>query len=255
MENKMEVIDAHVHCGEGYSFKDYSKKIKGSSITGAVIFPLAFDIYQRINKRFKDSPAWREKRREANKYVLSRAYQPKLKLKIYPFKFMWNDFNREDLDRYFGVKLQRRSVDAEYKIGSPKFVALLDKLREGSMPIIFDDEITNTMRFISWAQGINIIIPHLGFGNMNYDELTNAGVWGRENIFTDTSNASGCIEVIKSHISKYGHERVLFGSDHPFCLSPKGELEKILNLDISDEAKEAITSKNILRLLEKKDNK
>lgn len=247
------VIDSHVHFGENYSYKEYFAKIKKTPIKSAVAFPLASDIYQRSDKKFGDNETWKKKRRNVNKSILSLADQIK-KIKIYPFKFMWNDFNREDLDRYFGIKCQRRDVDAEYKISSPKFMALLDKLKEMNMPIIFEDEFDNTMKFLNeWAKEINVIIPHLGFGSQSYDNLKDAKIWEKENVYTDTSYISDVDisgDIIKKYIEGYGHERILFGSDYPFS-EPQEELEKILSLDISEEAKEAITSKNILRLMER----
>jgi len=248
------VIDAHVHCGMGYSFGEYLKQIKGTPIKGSVVFPLADDIYQRVNKSFRDNNNWKKKRKNANKYVLL-DNQPKKGIKIFPFKFMWNDFNIKNIDKYFGVKLQRRDVDAGYALGSPKFLKLLNKLKNMNMPIIFENELEETLRFVKdWSKGLNIIIPHLGFGSRTYDELKDEKIWEIRNVYTDTSYVSDADisgDFIKEHIINYGHERIFFGSDYGALDSnPKEELEKILSLDISDEAMKAITSKNILRLMD-----
>lgn len=247
---EFEVVDAHVHCGKGYTLEDYLGEIKETSIKSAVIFPQAHDVYPMADKNFKDNEGWKEKREKINKSILKLSQRKKIK--IYPFKFVWNDFNRNGLNRYLGVKWQRRETDAEYKFPSPKFVKLLDKLREMNMPIVFEDEPKNIIRFIDgWAQGINVIVPHLGFGGKSYDDLKGAKIWEKENIYTDTSYVSDVDisgEIIKKHIEEYGHEKIFFGSDYPFS-HPKEELEKIQKLNISDNAKEAITSKNILRLM------
>lgn len=253
-ENIEFVVDAHVHCGKGYNFRSYSKEIRDTPIKSAVVFSLADDIYKKADKKFCNDKNWKEKRRKANKSILSLAKDKGIKIDIYPFKFLWNDFNREDLDEYSGVKWQRRDVDPGYQMGSPKrFIKLIEKLKERNIPIVFDDEPDNIIKFIKgWSKGINVIIPHLGFGGRNYDALKDAGIWSKENVYTDTSyasNISPSMEVIREHINNYGYKRILFGSDYPNS-HPKEELEKISSLDISDEAKKAITSENILRLMD-----
>jgi predicted TIM-barrel fold metal-dependent hydrolase len=52
----------------------------------------------------------------------------------------------------------------------------------------------------------------------------------------------------KYFIGRYGHEKILFGSDFPFG-HPVSELTNVLNLRITEEAKESIFSSNIVRLL------
>ncbi len=244
------VVDAHVHCGKGYSFKEYSKEVENTPINRAIIFPLAFDIYHKSNKNFQDNRIWKERRRNANKHVLSLSGNKEIKIDIYPFKFVWNDFNMEDIDRYFGVKWHRRNTDPKYKIGSFKFAKLIDKLKIMKMPIIFEDESENIIKFINqWSEGINVIVPHLGFGGRNYYILKEARIWDRENVYTDTSYATDIsMDIILKHIKDYGYKRIFFGSDYPNS-HPQEEVEKILSINISYKAKKAITSGNILRLL------
>ena len=56
------------------------------------------------------------------------------------------------------------------------------------MPIIFENELEQTIDFIKkWSNGINVIIPHLGFGSRSYNGLRDAGIWDKENVYTDTS--------------------------------------------------------------------
>ncbi len=247
----MEVVDCHVHCGKGYSFREYLEKIKENSLSvkRALVFPLASDIYQKQKKDFKDDEEFKEKRRNANKHMISLADSQKTGFEVYPFKFVWNDFSREDLDRYFGVKWQRRKGDPEYEIGSRKFLRFFDTLKERDMPVVFDDEFKNTMKFLNRTQGIKIIIPHLGFGNRNYDALKDSGVWERENIYTDISALTLESNVIKEHIGRYGYERIFFGSDYPINDLAWG-LEMVSRLNINHKEKEAILSGNILRLMD-----
>jgi predicted TIM-barrel fold metal-dependent hydrolase len=243
---EFDIIDAHVHCGEGYSFSKYSKEVKETSIKGAIIFPQAHDIYQQKNEYFRDNSMWMKRRRNANKHTLSIAGDKDIKLDLYPFKFIWNDFSREDFDRYFGVKWHRHKDDPRYEVNArrfPNFRKRIDTLRERNMPIIFEDEFHNIMRFITnWSEGINVIIPHLGFGNENYKKLEKEGV-------TDTSFEGGFpIELSEEHIKKYGPWKILFGSDYPYS-HPQEEVKKIQSLNISDRAKKAISNGNISRLL------
>lgn len=246
---EFEVIDAHVHCGKGYDFGKYLKSIEGTSIKSAIVFPIAGDIYPKAKKDFTDTEEWKQDRERANKYCLS-LIKSTDEIKIYPFKFMWNDFNKNNFDKYFGVKWHRRNVDPKYEIASPKFVRLIESLRKRHMPIILEDEFANTIKFINqWSKGINVIIPHLSIGSRSYDQLEKEGVWRRKNIYTDTSYISSVsLGDIKKHIDAYGYRRILFGSDYDF-FEPKNELEKILSLNIDNRAKKAILSENILRLL------
>ena len=53
---------------------------------------------------------------------------------------------------------------------------------------------------------------------------------------------------LSSLIKDFGYEKILFGSDFPF-VKPKNALDKFLSLDLSDEGKEMILSKNAKEIL------
>jgi len=68
------------------------------------------------------------------------------------------------------------------------------------------------------------------------------------NIFHDISPHVLCTEAIKYSIKKYGSSRIIFGSDMPFG-KVEENLNKILELNISEKDKENILGNNIRNLL------
>ena len=55
-------------------------------------------------------------------------------------------------------------------------------------------------------------------------------------------------ENMKSFISIYGADRVLFGSDFPLW-DPKDEVDSFMKLDLSEEDREKIAFRNALKIL------
>jgi len=121
---------------------------------------------------------------------------------------------------------------------------LVEKIHLTGKPVIFEEELAFTKRFVDVFPEIILIIPHLGMlGGYPIDFLNTFKK--NENIYFDTALASQ--DTILTFIETIGSERILFGSDVPFG-SMKNELSKILDLPVSDIHKEYILSKNIMRL-------
>lgn len=83
-----------------------------------------------------------------------------------------------------------------------------------------------------------------------YKEFCEREVWARPNIYTDTSGRTP-VDMIEDYISRYGTERIMFGSDWP-CLNVTSRLEVLItamaNLGLSPETRKAILSGNAQRL-------
>jgi predicted TIM-barrel fold metal-dependent hydrolase len=115
------------------------------------------------------------------------------------------------------------------------------------MPVCLEEEFENTLYFINEiAPGVRVIIPHLGLLNGGYDMFRRRDIWAMPNIYADSALAQA--NEIKDYISRYGHERIMFGSDFPFG-DPVIELDKVLRLNLTDEQRAAITCLNAARLL------
>ncbi|OGJ20179.1 hypothetical protein A3K73_02210, partial [Candidatus Pacearchaeota archaeon RBG_13_36_9] len=252
-----------VHIGKRQDYRKYLNLIKNTKINSAVIFPHSSDISEAGRGLITDE--FSKKAREiVNGYVLSLADQVNKqseKVYFFQFNFIWPDFDRKNLNRYLGVKWHRHDPDPKYNITggeaepSAGFNKLLDHLRDNKMPIIFEDDFENLKTFIRLVdrelpeERIRVIIPHLGFGTDSYEKIRKANIFERGNVYTDTSYASKrSLDAIKDYLERYGNDRIFFGSDFPFA-HPKEELDRILSLDISGEAKDAITRNNILKLL------
>ncbi len=264
----MEVIDTHVHLGADHKYKKYLNQIRKGTIpiTKIVAFPHCSDISQ-AGREFTDDDHTKKSREDVNDYVLSLAEQKTKKIDVFPFKFIWPDFNRGKLNRYWGVKWHRHDPQPSYNIqaGDAKpsilFNKLLAHLRDNKMPIIFEDDFENLKTFIGLVdrvggKKINVIIPHLGFGTQSYEKIKNTKIndtpiFEKSNVYTDTSYASKqSLDAIKDYIETYGYNKIFFGSDYPFA-HPQEELEKIRSLGLDDKVIKAITSGNILRLMNK----
>jgi len=215
------------------------------------MFPPVMEIYDRHDPDFQDNLNWQQKRKRANEYLLKLAKQP---IDIFPFFFIWNDFVAEQLsEQYRGIKWHRHPDEPIYHYEDPKCRETIEKIRQLSIPICYEEEFDNTLKFIQeLAVDIPVIIPHCGRLNGGYEALCQAGIWEMSNIYTDTSCETSP-EIIMDYIGRYGSERIMFGSDFPFH-DPKEQLEKIEQLPLSEEEKAAILSLNVQKLLIRNSN-
>ena len=243
------VIDAHAHCGtidRSYpqSFNDYSQQVNGTDISGVALFSPVLEIYDRYNFNFIDTPAWQQRRQESNAYLLSLSSDA---LVIFPYYFIWNDFAVENLtDLHCGIKWHRHADEPIYHYDDPKCRLALDEIRRRNLPVVLEEELDHTLYFIrELADGIRVIIPHLGLLNGGYQAISEAGVWERTNVWADTALASR--NEILDYIKRYGFERLIFGSDFPFG-SPSSELIKVRRLNLDPEVEIAVLGGNFIRL-------
>jgi predicted TIM-barrel fold metal-dependent hydrolase len=130
-------------------------------------------------------------------------------------------------------------------LDDPRLGGFIEASEEIDLPIIFEEELTFTERFVTMTKSLKIIIPHLGLlGGNPLDFL--AAFKKKENVYFDTALASQ--EQIRRFVKEIGAERVLFASDIPFG-TMKHELAKVFSLPITDDEKELILSKNVKRLI------
>jgi len=126
----------------------------------------------------------------------------------------------------------------------PELPELVGKLANSGKPIIFEEELDFTLRFIDRFPDLKLIIPHLGMlGGNPLDFLRH--LKNKDHIYFDT--ALGQKSTIQEFVRTLGPERVIFGSDIPFG-SMENELSKVQTLPLSDADKERILYRNILEL-------
>jgi len=170
-----------------------------------------------------------------------------------PYHYIREDYDREGFDpipeAYCGGKWHWmrgwQDSASNYKVLEDKVLPeLIEKLRKIGKPIIFEEELSFTEKFVEMFDGLILIIPHLGMlGGNPMDFLKSFK--NKEFIHFDTALAQQ--STILKFIETIGSERVLFGSDVPFSYM-KGELSKVLTLSIPYEDKEKVLFKNFIRL-------
>ena len=244
------ITDAHAHCGiqdisTPQAFDDYLSLVRGSKIKQVVMFSPVMEIYDRYDYNFQDDPDWQQRRKKSNQYLLEIGNED---LKVIPYFFIWNDFAVDQLtDKHKGIKWHRHSDEPVYHYDDPLCEKAINEIRRRNMPLVFEEELNNTIKFIKGiAFGIRIIIPHLGILNGGYNSLLNKGIWDMTNVYTDTALAS--TYEIKDYINRYGCQRIMFGSDFPFG-DPLSELSKIERLNIPPEKKDMILGLNLKNIL------
>jgi len=249
----LTVIDAHVHCGEidrsvPQTLEDYENQAGGTEIDGAAVFSPVLEIYDRYDADFIDTPAWRRRRRESNAHLLELQSD---NLTVFPYFFIWNDFATDQLTpAHCGIKWHRHAGEPVYHYDDPDCQAALEEIRRRNLPLVLEEEFDNTLHFIrDLADGITVIIPHLGLLNGGFQDIAEAGLWELENVWADTALASR--DDIREYLQRYGHRRLLFGSDFPFG-SPSNELRKVYRLALEPEVEAAVLGGNFLRLQEMK---
>ena len=243
------VIDAHAHCGVTdrsmpQSFENYRQQVAGTDIGGVALFSPVLEIYDRYDFQFADTAGWQRSRQKSNSYLLSLR---SAELSVYPYFFIWNDFAVEQLTAaHCGIKWHRHAGEPIYHYNDPKCRAALNEIRRRNLPVVLEEEFEETLRFVrELAGGIIVIIPHLGMLNGGFRAIAEAGLWERKNVWADTALASR--GEIRAYLGRYGHHRLLFGSDFPFG-SPSAELQKVRRLGLDREVEAAVLGGNFTRL-------
>jgi len=246
---KSFVIDSHAHCGiidrsMAQTYEDYARDAAGTDICGVAFFSPVMEIYDRYDFHFTDTPDWQERRQKSNSFLLSLKHK---EMTIYPYFFVWNDFAVNQLtEHHCGIKWHRHSSEPVYRYGDPGCAAALAEIRRRNLPVVLEEEFHHTQRYIrKLADGITVIVPHLGMLNGGFRAIADAGLWDLENVWADTALASGA--EIRDYIQCYGHRRLLFGSDFPFG-SPSSELSKVRRLGLAPEVEAAVLGGNFRRL-------
>jgi uncharacterized protein len=242
-----QIIDCHLHSGVQHvpwGWERVRPLLLAAGVRGAGVIPPVEDVYDRHHPRFTDNPEWQACRRRAHHYLLE-LRDPEME--IFPYFFVWNDFAWEDLGpEYVAVKWHRHPDEPEYHYDDPRCRDFLEVVRERGLPILLEESLENTLFFLEQlADGIPVIIPHLGALSGGYQALDRAGVWARPLVYADSAVAAP--PEIEDYLSRYGPDRLMFGSDWPFS-QPQIELDKILGLSLPKDQIQAILAGNFLRL-------
>jgi hypothetical protein len=247
------IMDGHVHCGAQdfpppQDYQTIAQMHKACGIAGAEMMAPVMEVYDRHNPDFKDTPEWQARRARANRYLLDLS-RKEITPKVYPFFFVWNDFRVDELDSgYVGIKWHRHPDEPEYHYNDPACRKMLRAIHDRGLPIILEEEFHHTLNFVrKLAPDCRILIPHIGHLNGGYEALKEAGIWSLPNIFTDSSGGQPA-ETIQEYADDFGTERLIFGSDYPFC-TPARSLEIIHSVRMRDEDRARVLSKNFLRFI------
>ncbi len=247
--NSFQVIDMHLHCGcqnVPWTWEGVRARLRAAGIRGAGLIPPVEDIYDRYDPNFIDTPAWQATRRRAHRYLLDLA-DPEIE--IFPYFFVWNDFAWEELgEEYAAIKWHRHPDEPVYHYEDPRCREFLAVVRRRRLPILLEETLANTLFFMEnlLPPEVPLIIPHLGALNGGYRALAQAGVWALPMVYADTSLASP--GEIEDYLSRYGSERLFFGSDYPFG-DPASQLARLRRLGLPPGVERGILGDNFRRLL------
>jgi hypothetical protein len=134
------LIDCHVHCGRQdrsvpQAYEEIAPRFNAAGLDGAVCFSPVREIYDRDDPTFQDTPDWQQRRAASHQYLLSLRNTPH---RIYPFCFVWNDFNAAGLSQYCGVKWHRHANEPEYHYDDPRCGRLLGAIQELGLAVVLE---------------------------------------------------------------------------------------------------------------------
>jgi hypothetical protein len=235
----MEIIDSHTHWGPSVTMgievttAELLRQAEQSGVERIIIFPF---------------PSQALADEGINDQVLKEAERDH---RFIPYYYIPDDLRVIPNEKgFFGGKWHwTRGVQdcsSNYDVlNDPRLPRFIEESEAIDLPLIFEEELAFTERFVDMTGSLKIIIPHLGLlGGNPLDFLETFK--GRENVYFDTALAGQ--ETILKFVREIGGGRVLFGSDIPFG-QMKNELHKVLSLPITDDEKELILSKNLKRLI------
>lgn len=239
----MRIIDAHIHLSntrKPYPKEQLQRDLAEAGAVGAVVFPQPADMYREV-----DDAVERDK---ANRYCLQCAREEK---SWYAFYYVWNDYViPDDFSEYVGIKWHRHHNEPRYDYKLPACERFIQAIRERNLPVIIEEEIDNTAHLVERLMPAPVIIPHCGRANGGHTLMD--PFFDNPRVYFDTSVTPA--HMIQHILDGTTPERLIFGSDVsgtslPFHNFPKVELEKVLQLGLSDAELEMVLAGTIEALI------
>ena len=250
------ILDAHCHCGKQdleppQDYETIARLHRAAGVDATWMFPPVFEVYDRHDPDFYDNAFWQARRKRAGQYLLDLSQQDTAP-RVFPFFFVWNDFDLDALKAapYRGIKWHRHPDEPIYHYGDPRCRAILDWIIERQLPITLEESLDNTMRFLDeLAPEAVVVIPHCGHLNGTFGVLDRLGIWKRPNVYADSSAwPSHNPYALRRFLDAYGPTKLLYGSDYPFAL-PGDCLQAIRDLSLPPADEALVLAGNALRLI------
>lgn len=232
------IVDFHVHLGPSPALgvevevDEVRRQMVEAGVSLAVVFP--FPSMAVSSPSIVD---WVASQAEASGFLI-------------PFYYAPDDLSPPSDPRFRGVKWHwvRGASDARsnYEVlRDPRLDSFVDGVARLKLPILFEEELEFTVRFVERYVDVALVVPHLGMlGGPPRAFLERLKRF--DNVYFDTSLAPAAI--VSQYLEALGAGRLIFGSDVPFGFMPS-ELAKLRSLKLSGEEAEAILGGNAVELM------
>ena len=248
------IIDAHTHLSKSNygNVEIYKRYLKEAGIDKAVAVPGGMMDVRRMTD-YVIGRSMAENPEPDNEYVLECIHENPRMLRGFMCLDPHSDNALRDLeegyrDGFDGLKFN--PMTHQFSFSSRAVLELVSLCQDYNFPV-YSHVLFNpgacTTRFIELAKKfrrVNFILGHMGFGPADQDGLEAA--CKLDNFYLETS--TGNYLHMEQTVKKAGVEKLIFGSEFPLS-NPKVEMEKILQLKISDDQKDKILGRNIEEIL------
>lgn len=158
-------------------------------------------------------------------------------------------------DLKYGIEEKGLKGAGEFKASPGMYetivIPILSFLERHRLPVLIHvftpSEVKMAEYIAKKLPNLPVIMGHMGGINVTAGRMCIEAAKKHQNLFLETSCSP--YDIILQAVKELGPERVIFGSDAPF-VHPLPELKKIIALPISNEDRELILHKNILKLVE-----
>lgn len=280
----MKIIDAHIHIFPDDVAETYIENYSGHSNLGALFKPTFsglldayhdYDVlkyvilqewqstipFESANLKFMARPgkyyfysynAWlAELQRKHKNVVCFGGIHPEEQDRVEEFERMVRAHN------LFGMKLPQ--CMQQFYVNDRRMFPVYERAQALDLPVLFHTgidpipgmEIYGHPKDVSDVAtafpNLRIIMAHLGTPFLDETELVlrrHEMVFADISFFIEIQDSTTAASIIK----KMGVEKLMFGSDFPF-VNPRDAVHNLLCLDLSDDEKEKILSRNAIRIL------
>jgi len=244
----MKIYDSHIHLGD-WNYGHYKtvspdiheidRVLKQSGISGGIILP---------SDKLDNDDCLRQLKNAELKYWCFAWIDPKIDSMV--------QWLKDNIHRIDGIKCHAGLNQIKGNISNPLYEPILDIAQEYDLPVLAHagrwQEMSSYKGILDAAEHypkVKFICAHLGgdFEGLKLQAPKDIKERNLDNVWFDIS-ATREYWTIKRAADIVGTEKILFASDYP-VMHPKMSIESIEVLDFTDDEKENMYCKNLLKIM------